>query len=405
LGISSLLRQSDVRRLVVGVVVGGLSIGLAPLGLVLFVRDSTGSFTAAGAVLGAVGLGRAVATPLQGRLLDRLGARRVLVPSAAIYALGMLGLLAAGEMGGSVPGLLVAATVAGVAFPPFPAILRASWPKLVGDDEAELRTAYALDAIVNEALFFIGLGVAGALVAVGRPAIIVATMAVTAVAGCAILLTARVFAAPSTIVRRDLVDDDYGAAGPLSIGPLRLALATWVPVGFCLAVFEVIAPAFAVEKGAAWAGGLLLALTGVGNIAGVLWFNRTAGNHDDLYVLGASSVLLAAMLALTAAPDGFVAMGLAAVLLGAPHGPFVVASAKYAAALSPSRMLNETFTWSTTAIMIGGSAGGAVAGALVDATGWRTASLISAASAVTVALLLWVALTRTTGDAGGRPIP
>jgi predicted MFS family arabinose efflux permease len=391
--IASLLRLAIVRRLVGGVVLGGLSIGLAPLGLVLFVRDSAGSFAAAGAVLGAFGLGRAIATPAQGRLLDRLGPRRVLLPSSLVYAGAMLGLLAAGLADSAVIVLVAAAAVAGIAFPPLPALLRASWPRVAGDDEDALRAAYALDAIVTEVLFFLGLAVAAVLVALGRPAVIVAVMAVTAVVGCAILLTAPTPQAPERSPP-DVARSPAGLAGPLAIAPLRLALALWIPVGFCLAVFEVIAPAFAIAHGHPWAGGMLLALTGAGNIAGAMWIAREGAAHDDRRVLVVAAVLLAAALALAALPSAFAAMGVVAVLVGAPHGPFVVASGKLAADVSPREMLTETFTWSTTSIMIGGSAGGACAGALVDAIGWSAAALVSAAAAAAASVLLGTALVR-----------
>jgi MFS family permease len=389
-----ILATPGVTRLVAGVIIGGSSIGLAPLGFMLYVHDRSGSFTVAGAVLAVFGVGRALATPLQGRLLDRLGARAVVLPCAALYAVAMIGMLAAGALARPAIPLLAAAVAAGAAFPPLPALLRAAWPRLVGDgDEQRLRAAYVLDAIVGEVLFFGGITLAALLAAVASSAAIIVAMLVTAVVGCVLAATALEAPSPGgTTASRG--GSTARRAGPLALPAVRLALAVWVPVGFVLATFEVVAPAFAMKEGAAWAGGVLLALTGVGNVLGALWYGSLRRSASAWRVSSVASVALAGALAVTALPVGFALMAGAAVLLGVPHGPFATANNQFVVDECPPGMTTEAFTWATTAIMIGGSLGGAMAGALVDAGGWRLASAAGAAGALVVSGAVWARLAR-----------
>src|SRR5205085_3092688 len=59
-------------------------IGINAIAIILYLREQTGSFAVAGAVSGSLALGSAVGAPVQGRLVDRVGARRVLVPLACV---------------------------------------------------------------------------------------------------------------------------------------------------------------------------------------------------------------------------------------------------------------------------------------------------------------------------------
>src|ERR1700745_3396249 len=65
--------------------------GMAPLAILLLVRDATHSYAIAGLAVGAEAFATATCAPLLGRLVDRFGRRRVLGPlacaQAAMYAL------------------------------------------------------------------------------------------------------------------------------------------------------------------------------------------------------------------------------------------------------------------------------------------------------------------------------
>src|SRR3954468_13717831 len=122
-----ILRAPHVLALMVSALGARLPIGIDALAIVLFLRERTGSYAAAGIVSAAFALGAGAAAPLSGRLVDRFGHRRVLVPLALVHggALALLVGLAPLRTPGALP--LPAAVVAGPAIPPISASMRPLW--------------------------------------------------------------------------------------------------------------------------------------------------------------------------------------------------------------------------------------------------------------------------------------
>src|SRR3954468_10301168 len=105
---------------------------MAGVGIVLFVHAQPGSFASAGLVSGALAAGSAGSAPVLGRLVDRLGQTRVLVPRAVVDAAALGGLVALGALHAPVIAMAAAALVAGLGAPPVGASLRALWPAMLG---------------------------------------------------------------------------------------------------------------------------------------------------------------------------------------------------------------------------------------------------------------------------------
>jgi MFS family permease len=92
-----------------------LALGSVGLGLLLAVKDRTGSLAQAGVVAGAFGFGNALGIFVQGRLIDRFGQSRVLVPAAAVCGMCLAVTVLPGlDVRYAVP---TAAVLAGLAFP------------------------------------------------------------------------------------------------------------------------------------------------------------------------------------------------------------------------------------------------------------------------------------------------
>src|SRR5215211_2174000 len=96
---AQILRKRRVQGVVGSAAIAGLNVG-APLAIVLMVQRETGSFAEAGAITGAIAIASAIAGPVQGRLIDRFGQTRTLIPLAFAGAASV--------------GALVAATLAGL---------------------------------------------------------------------------------------------------------------------------------------------------------------------------------------------------------------------------------------------------------------------------------------------------
>jgi MFS family permease len=91
-------------RFSVAGVIGRMPMSMAGLGMVLFISASTGRYDVTGSVAASGSLGLAAYTPLFGRLVDRYGQARVIVPMAAAFASGVLGLVAAVQLRAGEPG-------------------------------------------------------------------------------------------------------------------------------------------------------------------------------------------------------------------------------------------------------------------------------------------------------------
>src|SRR3954447_4362876 len=94
-----ILSAPHVLALMVAALVARLPIGIDALAIVLFLRERTGSHAAAGIVSAAFALGGGVGAPLSGRLVDRFGHRRVLVPLALVHGGGLTMLVGVGLLG------------------------------------------------------------------------------------------------------------------------------------------------------------------------------------------------------------------------------------------------------------------------------------------------------------------
>src|SRR4051794_26765921 len=100
---------------------------MAPLAAVLLVQQVRGSYAAAGLVTGGYALGATLSTPVLGRLVDRVGQPRVVGSAGVVSAafLAALALTAAADAGE--PVLVALAVGAGIAAPPFAAVMRGAW--------------------------------------------------------------------------------------------------------------------------------------------------------------------------------------------------------------------------------------------------------------------------------------
>jgi predicted MFS family arabinose efflux permease len=380
----SILCAPSAARLSSAVLLGGLGLGFAPLGFVLFVKTQTGSYAVAGAVLAGFGIGRAIATPAQGRLLDRFGPTLVLAPCALLHVGFMALLLVSGLAYPTALLLVLAGTGAGAAYPALPAVLRVVWPQLVGLDEARLRSAYALDSVVGELLFLAGIVVGGAVAALASPAAALAVMAAATALGTAQFVTCRRlrWPAPAAPAGRSLL-------GPLSVSRVRVLVGCSLPVGLAYGVFEVCVVAFT-DGGNAAMPTILFVIIALGSLAGGLWYGRSAEASDR--VLAGGLLLLVPALVVTAAAGSFAWMAFAALLIGLPYAPVAAASSRLLIVGAPAGAQAESFAWVTTMLFLGGAAGSAAAGAIIDGSNVATSALTGAVATLALALGLIVAM-------------
>lgn len=366
---------------------------MTSLSLVLFLVAQTGSFAAAGAVAASAALAAALGGPLLGRIIDRRGQTAVLLGAVTVHTVGLLAIVAVGRAGVPVVVLAVLAAVSGAATPPLSPCLRALWPVLLGD-QSTVRTALALDALVIEAVFVGGPLAVAVIVAIASPSAGLLVAAVLALAGTLVFA----FQPPS----RDWRGTARRGRGPspLMAAGIRTLLIGAGGLGIVFGALEVALPAFGAERDQPGIAGVALAAVAAGSLVGGLTYgaltgtgattarDTTTGATRDvrpLYLGLIAALPLAVGLLLLA--DSVLALLLLAPVAGLAIAPLTAAENELAGTVAPPGTVTEAYAWMLTALVGGVAAGNALAGALVEGSGWRTALAVACGCALLGALV------------------
>jgi len=377
------LRAPHVRALVVSSVLARMPIGMVSLALVLYVEHLTGSFGSAGVVTAAFAISAGVVSPLQGRLVDRVGQTRVLVPCVVVHSGATLGVVALGQAGAPSGALAAMAALAGAGTPPVGAALRALWPGLL--DDSLMSAAYALDSVLVEAFYGLGPLVTAALVALVSP---VAAL----VAGAVIAFVGTMWFAgqpPSREWRGE--PGPAGWAGPLQAPGMVTLLVAAIGAGACFGAFEVALPAFGKDHGSASLGGPLITAWALGSMTGGVIYGALA---ERLGALARAFLRLAVLLplasVLTLAASSIVGMALLVPLAGIVIAPLQATQNQLVGLVAPAGTITEAYTWVLMGLVMGLAGGNALSGPLVDASGWRAAVAAGCVAAALAAGLAWL---------------
>lgn len=155
-----LLRDQRIRRVLGVGFIARFPNAATGIILTLHVAVTLGQgYGAAGLAVAAMTLGMAVGSPWRGRLVDRLGLRRALIPSVV-----SLGIVWTAVPFLDFPWLLIGAFLGGLFSLPVFSVVRQSIGVLTHGARRE--TAFALDSIITETIFMVGPAL-GAVVATG----------------------------------------------------------------------------------------------------------------------------------------------------------------------------------------------------------------------------------------------
>lgn len=377
------LREPYVTALIAATLLARFPIGINGLALILYLRETTGSFAVAGIVAGGLAAGAGVGAPLQGRLVDRVGARRVLPPLAFAHAAALGAIVGLGELGAAAPLLLLFSFTAGVAIPPTSSVLRSMWPGLLKERTELLQAAYALDSVLIELIFVVGPLLTGLIAALGSPAAALVVSAVSVVAGTLLFTSLP----PSRAVEPIAAEHRAGLLGALSSPGVRSLVFTSIPAGIGLGMCEVALPAFSHASGRAELAGVLLAIWSIGSAAGGLIYGalprRPPLNRVHLLV---AVLLPVSLLPLAAAPSVAV-MALLVIPAGMFIAPLLATRNELVGWVAPAGSRTEAYTWPVTAFVGGIAIGAALSGAIIEASGWRVSFLVAAGAAAVGAVV------------------
>lgn len=359
-GYAELLRARHAMRLLAGTLVGRLPNATGPLAIALYVHAEGGSMALAGALSAVYGLATAFGQPMLGRLVDLFGQPRVMLPAAAVSAVGAAALALTGI--GTLPLAYACVLVFGLFTPPLEGGLRALWPSVLRREE-QVHTAYALDAVAQEVMFAAGPLLVTLLVAGWNEA---AALLVVNVLG--VLGALSVVVSPPSRRWRSAPRTPHWLGALRSPG-LKVLLAAFFFVGLALGTFALAAVSYADDHGDALVSTYLLAAQGAGALVGGLGYGGRGwpGTHEGR---------LAVLVALFAAgnlPLAFVPGVPAMVALGGLSGLFLAPALACAFVVvdrhAPAGTVTEAFSWLVTTFGVGAAAGTATVGTVVERAG------------------------------------
>ena len=374
---AAVLRVPHVAALIAATLLARFPIGINALALVLYLRAERGSFAVAGVVAGALAAGSGVGAPVQGRLVDAFGQRRVLVPLGIVHAAALGALVASTEAGAPAAVLVAFGFVAGFAIPPTSSVLRSMWPDLLRERPQLLQPAYALDSVLIELIFILGPLLTAVIATTLAPPAALAVSAISVIVGT-VAFTAL---PPSRAFRPEPDRRPAGALGALASPGVRTLVLTSIPAGIGIGICEVALPAFSDASGAAATAGVLLALWSLGSAAGGLVYGALPNRPP----LGRVHLMVAALLPLGLLPMALAPSVPVMALLVIPAGifiaPLLATRNELVGWVAPDGARTEAYTWPVTAFVGGIAIGAAVAGAIVEGPGWRTAFVVAGAVA------------------------
>jgi MFS family permease len=336
---------------------------MVSLGIVLLVSTRTGSYSMAGAVSASYLIANAVFAVLQGRLTDRLGQSRVLPWTILVFSVSLAMMMWAIEADWSTPVPHVFAACAGAALPQVGSSVRARWSHVTADNR-DLQTAFAFEAVVDEAVFMLGPSIVTVLATTVHPLAGLGAALVTGLAGTLALSAQRRTEPPAHRTRSE--KHPASRLGWTVLGPLVVAS---FGMGILFGAAEVATVGFSDELGNKGAAGLLLAVFALGSLLSGFITGMVSWRVPVQTRFRRGTLALA--LAMTPLPfvHHFVLMGALMLLAGFAISPTLIASVSWVEETVPTHRLTEGISILTTGLAAGVAPGAAAAGIVIDRHG------------------------------------
>jgi MFS family permease len=374
--------------------VARLPLSMVSLGLVLLVADATGSYALAGSVSAAYVVAEAALAILHGRLVDRLGQGRVLATAATLVAV-FLGLTVwAVQADWPSVTIYVFAALAGAALPQVGACIRARWTHVL-DDPAQLRTAYALESVVDEAVFILGPVVVTVLAVAWHPVAGLGIAVLAGLAGAWGLAFQRRTEPPARPRSHDRADDEQ-----MPWAQVAALTGVCFALGIAFGAAEVGTVAFADEHDAKQWAGPLLALWALGSLVsgiltGLVHWRGSPVTRIRWGILGVG-LAMAPLTAVSSMP----LLGLLLLLGGFAVSPTLIATMEMTQRTVPRGRLTEGMAVLHTGLAAGVAPGAALAGIVIDTRGAAVSYAVPAAAGLLGALVAFLVLRSDAAPAG-----
>ncbi|GII91973.1 MFS transporter [Sinosporangium siamense] len=378
-----LFNTPGAKGFVISGFVGRLPMSMLGISIVLLISALTNSYGTAGAIAATVSVAFAVSAPLSGRLVDRFGQARVLIPITIAHGAALIGLMLLASSGAPIWTLFATGVLVGATAVSLGSMVRARWSYLTAGDSKKLHTAFSFESVMDEMIF------------VGGPALATAlATTVSEYAGLVVVLLSTTIGVTTFALQRGTEPPvrprrSGGGTSPILIPGVAVVSCVFLAMGSVFGSVDLITVAFAEEEGSKAAAGLMLGAFAGGSLVSGIWF----GARQWRISLRSRFVRALGFFAVGVVPIVFVGhvalMAVALFLAGLAISPTIITGYALVERLVPNGLLTEGMAWISTAVGFGVAIGAWAGGRLTDMFGATNAygfALICALLAATVGL-------------------
>ncbi|MBL8523468.1 MAG: MFS transporter [Betaproteobacteria bacterium] len=375
------LRLPDVPAMIACAWLSRMPIGMNGLSMLLFLRETLGNFKLAGTIGGAFFVSMAVAAPVMGRTIDRIGPRWPLMISGIVHPICLIALFVAALNGASYGALIAIAIFAGLFTPPVTILTRTTWRHRFSDEQAR-KMAYTIDSVMIEINFTFGPLLVATIAATWGARMAMIVMIAISIAAVAIFIASPILKYWKTEppVERHML-------GPLT--DLRLVALFGLTFGltFGFGLMEVGYPAYATSLGLVAFGGVLMAINSLGSAVGGFVYGALHLKAPLERQFSVALVLMGLPLFVHGLVDQNVLFALIAFTAGLAIAPALTAQTLLVTRIAPARYATEAFTWSSTFIVTGLGIGMAAGGTLSETVHPKSPFIVAGAVVTLMSLL------------------
>lgn len=364
------------RGFVLAGMVARMPISMTGIGLITMLAQLKGGYGLAGAVAATFALATAFCAPQVSRLVDRFGQGRVLPVAALLGGGALLMLLLCTRLQAPHWTLFLFAALAGC-MPSMSAMVRARWTE-VYRGQPQLRTAYALESVLDEVCFIVGPPLSVGLCVVAFPE----AGPLASVLLLAIGVTAFVLQRGTEPPVHPHQAHHQGSI--IGSGDVFLLLLLMVAMGIIVGVVDVVSVAFAQQQGQPAAASIVLSVYAIGSCLAGLAFGalRSKLPLPQLFLYGGVATAVTTLPLLLA--SNILGLSLAVFVAGLFFAPTLIVAMALVERIVPPARLTEGLTWLVTGLSIGVAIGAAGSGWLVDTFGARSGFWLAIAAGAVV---------------------
>jgi MFS family permease len=390
-------------RFSVAGIIGRMPMSMYGLGTVLLISAGTGRYGLAGTVSAAGAIGGAVCAPQLGRLVDRLGQHRVLIPVCVIFALAVAGLVAAVVLRAPDWTLFLCGIAGGATMPQTGPMARARWSVLLAGSP-RLHTAFSVESVADELCFVVGPAAVTLLATQVHPAAGVTCAALCALGGSLWFASQRSTEPPvADVALKPAAAASLGEARPpsrlsrLAAPGLVVLVPAYLFLGAMFVTIDLSTVAFATHSGHKALAGLILGTYALGSGTGGLWYGSRTWHAPAWQRLAVTLLLTVAGVCTFWAMPNLLVLTPVIFLCGMTIAPTLIAGYSLLESTARPGRATEAMSWLSTGISVGVACGSTAAGFILDAFGPRWGYAFAGASGVTAALIYLAGLRRVSG--------